>query len=133
MALIKILTPFLLVAFSIGTHNVYGQTGKIRGQVVDAQTEETLAGVDISVQGTKMKVLTDMDGNFTINIKPGIYKVEASLISYETIVSGTIEVKNNEPDEIKIKLNPVNVVNSKEAGSIILKQLLTENTDSGRG
>jgi uncharacterized membrane protein len=130
MASVKIINPYLFVAFLFGCLSANGQTGKISGQVIDAQTQETLAGAAISVQRTQIKAMADMDGNFTFNLKPGIYKIEATLISYETIVTGIIEVKNNSKQEIKVLLNPVEVVKSKEAESIILKQLITQNLEN---
>ncbi|ASU35152.1 SusC/RagA family TonB-linked outer membrane protein [Mucilaginibacter xinganensis] len=48
--------------------NVFGQntTSTITGKVTDAQTNETLIGVTVSVKGTTKGVFTDASGNYTI-------------------------------------------------------------------
>src|SRR5690606_10949651 len=43
---------------------------QVTGQVVDATTQETLPGVNILVQGTTIGTVTDMDGNFALEV-PG--------------------------------------------------------------
>lgn len=55
----------------------------ITGQVVDMNTGEALAGVEVMIQGTEFKAYTDFDGNFEIkNLAAGSYDVVVSLIAY---------------------------------------------------
>lgn len=57
--------------------------GKIHGTVVDAQTGETLIGVNVFIEGTLIGKSTDLDGNYSIdNLEPGTYVLVASYISY---------------------------------------------------
>lgn len=44
------------------------QQKKIKGKVVDSQTEEPLPGVNIVVEGTTVGTITDIDGNYSIDI-----------------------------------------------------------------
>lgn len=41
-----------------------GNTGKIAGLVKDAQTGETLVGVNIVIEGTSMGAATNIDGHY---------------------------------------------------------------------
>ena len=59
------------------------QNQSIKGTVVDA-TGETLIGASVKVAGTTNGVVTDMDGNFTLNCKPGA-TLEVSYIGYKTM------------------------------------------------
>ena len=59
------------------------QNQGIKGTVVDA-TGETLIGASVKVVGTTNGVVTDLDGNFTLNCKPGA-TLEVSYIGYQTI------------------------------------------------
>ncbi len=44
----------------------------LSGTVFDFQSGEALTGVEVSIEGTDIKVYTDFDGNFEIdNVKPG--------------------------------------------------------------
>ena len=47
------------------------QTSQYEGVVIDANTQEPIIGANIMVKGTTVGAITDMDGRFTINAKPG--------------------------------------------------------------
>jgi uncharacterized membrane protein len=79
----------------------------LQGKVIDKQTGESLAGVVITVNGTNVKVYSDLDGNYSIKgLKPGKYTVIVNYISYRKD-SREIEVKDNESKNINILLEPV--------------------------
>ena len=60
-----------------------GTTGKIAGEVKDAQTGELLAGVNIQLEGTLMGAATNLDGYYVIlNVPPGKYTLVASAVGY---------------------------------------------------
>lgn len=119
----------LIIFFFLASNVVFGQSGKVTGQVLDSANDETLSGATISISGTKIKAIADIDGNFTLNLSPGIYKIEISMISYEP-KSETIEIKTEPTTSLKIKLNQVGAINSKEVESIIVKQLVSQNMES---
>lgn len=60
-----------------------------KGKVIDKNNGEALAGALVSVEGTNIKVFSDLDGNFYFSIKPGTYNLEIDYISY-----GKNQVKN---------------------------------------
>lgn len=80
----KILSFLLPLFLSAGT------VGKISGTVVDAETGEPLAGVDVYIAALGIGAAADVDGDyFILNVPPGVYDVEASMIGYRTeILSG---------------------------------------------
>lgn len=59
----------------------------IKGQVVDAGTNETLIGVSIQERGTTNGAITDMDGNYTLRV------AENSTIVFSYIGYKTVELK----------------------------------------
>ncbi|NOX37015.1 MAG: TonB-dependent receptor [Calditrichaeota bacterium] len=70
-----------------------GTTGKIVGTVVDKQTGEPLVGVNIRLLNTHLGASTDLDGQFLIlNVPPGVYDVEVSMLGYKTIVQKDVKV-----------------------------------------
>ena len=84
-------------------------TGKIGGKVVDKKTGEELIGVTILVDGTSMGASTDFEGKFLIaNLKPGIYAITASYVSYTKKSVKNIEVKAGEVTNVVIALEAVN-------------------------
>jgi hypothetical protein len=119
---------FILLVFLFLTNLAFGQSGGVTGQIIDSTNEETLSGATISVSGTKIKAIADFDGNFKLNLSPGIYKIEISMISYAPKTE-TIEIRN-EPKDLKIKLNQIDAVNSSNAETILVKQLVTQNPEN---
>ena len=61
----------MLVATLLLTVGVFAQQAKVTGSVVDSQTKETLPGVSVIVQGTKVASITDANGKFSITATPG--------------------------------------------------------------
>jgi hypothetical protein len=56
----------------------------VTGNVTDSQTNESLAGVAIEIEGTNMVVYTDFDGNFVISdLEPGYYNIVVRFVSYQ--------------------------------------------------
>ena len=84
----------LLLMFAVGT--VVAQTaGKISGKIVDQDTKEPLIGCNVVVVGTLMGASTDVDGTFfIINVPPGKFEVEASLIGYQKVVQRDVIVNS---------------------------------------
>ena len=63
--------------------SILQQNQGIKGSVLDA-TGEALVGASVKVVGTTTGAVTDIDGNFTINCKPGTM-IEVSYIGYKTL------------------------------------------------
>ena len=60
------------------------QEQSVRGKVIDAANGEPLIGVSIQEKGTTTGVITDIDGNFIINV-PGNATLVFSYIGYKTL------------------------------------------------
>jgi hypothetical protein len=80
----------------------------LSGTVIDFASGEVLTGVEVTVEGTDIKVYTDFDGNFEIdNVTPGNYNIIASYISYEKSLIENFEA-NTQNKEVDIKLQESN-------------------------
>ena len=90
--LIKNLTIIFMVIFVTAT--VWsGTTGKIAGIVTDNKTGVPLPGANVIIVGTNIGAATDNDGQFTIlQVPPGTYDVEVSVIGYSRIIKTGVEV-----------------------------------------
>lgn len=65
--------------------------GGVHGRVVDAETAEPLAFVNVSVRGTVSGGITDRKGEFHIpNVMAGPREITASMMGYETITKGVV-------------------------------------------
>ena len=54
---------------------------QLKGNVVDNNSHETLIGAVVTVEGTNLKAVTDIDGNFQLNgLKKGTYTLYINLL-----------------------------------------------------
>ena len=78
---------------------------RINGLVIDKDTREPLAGVNIIVKGTYFGASSDVDGFFLIpNVDPGEYELEISYIGYKVIIQTGVKVVSGESTNLDIKL-----------------------------
>ncbi len=102
------LPPQAVMASQI-TH-VVQQAGAVKGTVVDSKGEPII-GATIKVKGdAKNGTITDLDGNFTLNVKPGT-EIEISYIGYknQVVKAGSSPIKVMMQDDSQ-SLNEVVVV-----------------------
>ncbi len=89
----KILYFFL---FTLITLTAVSQNGRIVGTVIDDKTGETLVGVSVVVPNSIVGSSTDLDGQFVLSIAPGVYNLQVSYISYQTVIVQDIRIGNGE-------------------------------------
>lgn len=81
-----VITVVLLCFFGIAA----AQNIEVKGTVVSETTGEALIGVNVLIEGTNSGVITDIDGNFTIDAEQG-QSLRFSYIGYETQVVNITE------------------------------------------
>ena len=80
-------------------------TGKISGVVTNTTTGEPLLGVNITVEGTSMGAVTDINGEYyIINMPLGTYRLRASMIGFEPMVIQDLVVSVNRTVTADFKL-----------------------------
>ncbi|MGL5787559.1 MAG: TonB-dependent receptor [Bacteroidales bacterium] len=98
----------LLLLFTIlATLPAFGAPLAIKGTVINKKDRMPVSYLTIQVWGTTTGTVTDDDGKFTIeDIKPGIYRIQASGVGYKTIVTPEFQVTNHSADiHIEIEEN----------------------------
>lgn len=61
----------MLPFFLFSSLTVFGQTSEIKGVITDSETGETLIGVSVAQKGTTNATMTDIDGQYSINVPVG--------------------------------------------------------------
>lgn len=81
-----------------------GANYSLSGQVVD-ENGNTLAGVEVIIEGLNKKVYTDFEGNFTFEgLKNGAYTIVTKFVSFKDSKSVVNTIQNsNEVAVIKLK------------------------------
>lgn len=108
LKLLLLLGLCLVVPFKASAQRITNPLkGTIYGTVVDAETGETLVGVNVVIEGTMTGKSTDIDGKFSLeSIEPGIYTLVASYVSYTKQRITSVEVKAGAAIKIDFTLKP---------------------------
>jgi hypothetical protein len=96
---------FSLSIISLLSLSAFAQNGKISGQVVDGKTGEELIGAAVLINGTTTGSVTDLSGNYTINIAPGTYTLNVSYVSYTSQIIENVQVVAGEVTNIDVSLS----------------------------
>lgn len=109
-----------------------GITGKISGKVVDIKSGKPLLGVNIILLDTDLGTITDQDGFFTlINLEPGQYSVQSSMIGHTPITMTKVDVVMNQTTSLNFQLSQKSI----EINEIIVeakKPLVVQDVSSSR-
>lgn len=142
----KFLTSIVLCFFS--TVNLAQNSGIIRGSIKDKNTQETIVGAVVVLDGTNLNASTDIDGNYKIIAPVGTYNIKASYIGFETQIkynislsSGNAQVANFELEPVSSNLEEVSITFEKGKSAVAtdmitplsVQQLTTEEIKSNPG
>lgn len=115
MRVIRFVLIFLILSKTV----VFAQnpTQNIRGKVIDKETQQPLANVNVVLSSSTKGTVTDIDGNFSFERLPiGKYSLLFSIVGYEKktiknieIISGKELILNIELSESPLFLNEVSV------------------------
>lgn len=97
----------LLICLLTGYVNVmFAQTGKLMGKLTDKTNAETLIGATVTLEGTALGAVTNIDGDYQIdNIPAGTYTVKISFVGYSNEVLPGIVIKAHESTKLDYKMS----------------------------
>lgn len=75
----------------------------LKGNLKDLNSNETLIGVNISIENSTDGTSTDIDGNYELKLEPGKYKIIYSYVGYDDITK-EVSLKLNEEKTIDITM-----------------------------
>ena len=112
MKFFRVLTSSVIIIAVLGCLSLTGEngaiagtTGKIAGKVTDADTREPLPGVNVVIKGTTMGAATDIEGDyFILNIPPGVYTLNATMMGYSTLEKTGVRVEADRTINLKFPL-----------------------------
>ena len=95
----------LLTVLAISLQSLWAQTGEISGVVTSADDGSTIPGVSVSVKGTTVGTITDIDGKYSLNVPNDAKTLVFSFVGMQT-------------QEVPVKGNTINVVMKSETVGI---------------
>jgi len=85
-------------------------TGKLAGKVTDSATGDALPGANVIISSSSLGAACDIDGDFyIINIPPGRYDINVSMIGYGTAIVQDLHISVNRTSNIDIGLSMASV------------------------
>ncbi len=82
-----------------------GGGGVIRGQVVDATSNEPVPFASVVIWNTTTGAMTDFDGNFLFTgVAPGFVEIRVSSVGYKTYISESVMVTNSNEVNLTVPL-----------------------------
>jgi len=100
-----LLAGALWVLIGAATTPAHAQTGTIAGTVTDAESDETLPGVNVVLVGASQGAATNAEGTYSISVEPGRYDLRASFVGYESLTK-TVDVEAGEKTTLNFALPP---------------------------
>jgi hypothetical protein len=139
----------LLIFTNLLGLSLFSQTqGTILGNIKDKNTQETIIGATIFIEGTTQGVSSDVEGNYKLTVPVGTYRLKASFIGYTSILkenivvtSGNAQIINFELESDSKKLETVDITFDKGKSAVAtdmitplsVQQLTTEEIKSNPG
>ncbi|MCK5839455.1 MAG: TonB-dependent receptor plug domain-containing protein, partial [Bacteroidales bacterium] len=139
--MMRVLITFIL--FSLSLHVVLAQKSGLKGTVIDADTKETLVGVNVIIDSI-FGASSDIKGNYSLELDPGVYEIIFKYVGYHTeqkavtIDLGEVKALNIELSQKAIELDMAVVTAGKFEQKLsdvtvsmeIIKPAFIENTNT---
>ena len=104
------------------------QNGKIRGTIIEDETNEPLFAANVMVSSVAAGAVTDFDGNFEFSLPAGTYTIKISFLGLETLTITGVEVKAGDVTVLEnIRLKPAM---QKELQEVVVTAEAIRNTES---
>ena len=101
---------------------------QLKGVVIDKNSKETLIGAVISIEGTDVKAVTDVNGNFSFEgLKDGTYTLYIKYVGYKTQKIDGVQMKDAnltialQPDEQQLKGVTVTAVERRNTDAAMIQ------------
>jgi len=102
---------FLFILVLTGNSFLIAQNRVITGKVTGSDSGETLPTATVAVAGTNRGVVTDLDGNYRIEVLPGDAKLRFSYVGYDpqeveigdkTVINVALKVRRSSLEEVVV-------------------------------
>lgn len=136
LSLPKIVFSFILLLGFFSNLIAQNKPGTIAGKIIDKASGEALIGATVMVEGTDNGTVTDIEGNFTLELNPGTFILVCSYVSYQNekiqavVKSGEVTNLNLTMQESVSALDEVVIVATVEKSSALA--LLTERKNAAQ-
>jgi len=123
----KLLMVFVVILTSNNILLSQKNTGSIAGKVVDAETGDSLPGVNVVIERTLRGAATDLEGEYRIyGLEPGTYNIVATYIGYGKKKIAGVEVKAGQVQKLDFTLSMAVI----EGQEVVITAKAARNTEA---
>ncbi len=115
----------LLFVF-VGINFTIAQQGVLSGKVIDKKTGEDLIGATVSIEGTTLGAIVDLNGNYNLKASPGTYNVVCSFISYNSITIKGVKIESGQVGHLDFTMEEAGV----SIQEVVIVAEAVKNTDA---
>ncbi|MCZ4693322.1 carboxypeptidase-like regulatory domain-containing protein [Ancylomarina euxinus] len=122
-----VLLLFILMGVGI-SQPVFAQVTKLRGKVIDADTQEPLPFVNIAFKGTTIGTTTDFDGNYFLETRTPTDSLHISFVGYKgrafKVLKGTFQTLDIELHSEAVSLQEIRILPGENPAHILLRKII---------
>ena len=118
-------TLLTLIAFLSVSLCGYAQQGTLTGKVKDKLSGEPIIGATVAVVGTSTGASTDFNGDYSIPLNAGTYKVTISYVSYKSNTQENVSIKAGQTTTLDVNLE----TSATELNAVTITGARQTNTD----
>lgn len=96
----------ILIILLLNLINSAAGAAVIKGTITDRQTKEPLPGAAVLVDGTTQGTVTDINGNYNLNLSEGTYSLTISYIGYTEVSITGLTLNKNTSLTLDIEMDP---------------------------
>ena len=104
----------------------FAQSGIITGTVNDGEYNDILPFANLIIKDSQRGALSDFEGKYSLELKPGIYTVQYSFVGYQTLEINEVIVKNGETIIVDVTLK----ASTAKLDEVIITTSLKRNTEA---
>ena len=101
----KSTAAFITIVIWLGVSNAWSMQNEVRGVVTDAETSESLPGVNIRVKGTTTGGSTNINGEFSVGVSSLSDTLLFTFIGYQEL-----EIPLEGRSELNVQMNPLTLL-----------------------
>lgn len=101
----KYIIPLCFLIFYFFNLSIQAQNIPVKGRITNSFTNQALAQITVSVQGTRISSPSDSNGNYLLLIPTeGVYTLEFQALGFKTRILPEIQIYQNKPNIFDISL-----------------------------
>tara|TARA_B100000497_G_C7696293_1_gene425627 strand:- start:1241 stop:4069 length:2829 start_codon:yes stop_codon:yes gene_type:complete len=104
----------------------FAQSGIITGTVNDGEYNDILPFANVIIKDSQRGALSDFEGKYSLELKPGIYTVQFSFVGYQMLEINEVIVKNGETTVVDVTLK----ASTAKLDEVIITTSLKRNTEA---